>query len=328
MRARIQNAISNLHAEGEPCEYPEVLFQELYIFRPSRALQRLNGLLSEIPVDLKKLGQAVQDGPTLAAETVRFCNSSLFGLSRPISTLEQAVVATDADIVRALLLTCWLAKLTGHRVAARENRMFWDHNLLVARISRRINDWAGLAQPEQAFLAGLLHDVGMLPFLTLLSRVETSGEPSLYENSSESIDSQRIRFKTDHCELGKRLSTILDFPLPLAEVVSRHHQRKNFRIDIPLLSVVSCAEAVSQFHFLRAKQELPEETVVTFLKETLQEWLPGRNHSSSLALLAALKTDLLTDIRSQEQRTKREPPDSFLSEGVNSQAHGGADANR
>jgi len=327
MSARNQNFISKPQVEGGPCDYPDALFQELHIFHPSPALQQLTGLLSETPVDLKKLGQAAQGDPTLAAEAVRFCNSSLFGLSRPISTLEQAVVATDADIVRALLLTCWLAKLTSHRVTAPESRVFWKHSLLVARVSRCINDWAGLAQPEKAFLAGLLHDVGTLPFLTLLSRVAPPGKQNLHENLTESIDFQRLHFRTDHCELGERLCTILNFPLLLAEVVSRHHQRIDFPSGFPLLSVVSCAEAIAQFHLLYTNQELTEEAIVTFLQDTLQVWLPGQTHPARLALLAVLKTDLLADLRDHGQSTRGGPHDSLLSTEVHSQAHGEADAN-
>lgn len=278
-------------------DYPNVLFQELGIFRPSPALQAMNVLLSAVPVDLGKLGKAVQAGSELAEEAVRLCNSSLFALSRPVSSLEQAVVATDADLVRTLLLTCWLTKLTGSKVAAREIQMFWSHSLLVAQISRRIGDWAGLAQTEQVFLAGLLHDAGALPIIALLSKNKNAESRNNFEDLGESIESQRLRFGTDHCELGQKLNAILDFPLPVAEVIARHHQRETTLPASPALSIVGCAEVISQVRNHWAKHELCAEEVEPFIKDALRAWLAGLNLSASLPLVAALRSDLMGSIR-------------------------------
>lgn len=282
-------------AENSP-DYPNVLFQELDIFCPSPEFQEMNGLLNTIPIDLKELGKAARGDAALAAEVIRLCNSSLFDLARPVSSLDQAVVATGADIVQALLLTCWLTKLTGSKVATRENQLFWSHSLLVARISRRISEWAGLAQPEQVFLAGLLHDVGALPFLTLLSRYQGAKRQNFLEDVGESLESQRLRFGTDHCELGRRLNAILDFPRPLAEVVARHHQRKASLTHLPLLSIVGCAEAVSQVCYLCKNQKLPAGDIETYVKNALQSWLPILNPSARLPLIAALNSYLLENI--------------------------------
>lgn len=284
---RRQSRVANLD------NYREILFKEVDIFRPSPPLQQVNSLLSMVPVDLRKLGTAGQEGTGLVEEAIRLCNSSLFGLARPVSTLEQAVVATDADLIRTLLLTCWLTKLTGSKVATQANQMFWSHGLLVSQFSRRIGEWAGLAQPEWAFLAGLLHDAGALPFLTLLSRDGTAEHQNIFLDLGDCIESQRSRFGTDHCELGQKLNAILDFPLPVAEAIARHHQRKTALSRFPLLSIVGCAEAISQVCYHCSIEELRGEGIENFIKDMLRAWLPGLNPSASLPLLGALKSDLV-----------------------------------
>lgn len=297
MTVRSPDSVTPKSQAAKPHDYPNALYKQLAVFRPSPGLQRTNGLLSTTPVDLRRLGRAIQDDPDLAAETVRLCNSSLFRLPRPVSSLEQAVVATDAEIVRILLLTCWLTKRSGSEVSTRENQLFWSHSLLAAQISSRISEWTGLVQPERAFLAGLLHDIGDLPYLTLFSSDGTERYLDVLEDLGESIETQRRRSQTDHCELGGRLSTMLGLPLSLAEVVSKHHQPNTILPGFPLLSIVAAAEAISQARRPCARQEFPTEALGTFIKDSLEKWLPGLNPSASHRLIGVLESDLLANGR-------------------------------
>jgi len=178
-------------------------------------------------------------------------------------------------------------------ITPRENQLFWSHSLLAAQISRRISEWTGLIQPEQAFLAGLLHDIGNLPFLALLSCGGTEGHDNSFENLGDSLESQRRRFGTDHCELGERLSALLGFPPPLLEVVLNHHQPGSAIPGFPLLPIVGAAEAVSQVCHPYARQELPAEALGPFIKDSLEKWLPRLNPSISHRLVGTLEAGLL-----------------------------------
>lgn len=272
---------------------PEALWRELATFGPSPALERMNSLLGTVPVDLRKLDEAIGDDPGLAAEVVRFSNSSLFRLPRPVSRLEQAVVATGADVIQTLLLTCWLTRLTGKIVSAQANQLFWSHSLRVAQISRQICEWAGLVQPEQAFLAGLLHDAGYLPFLSLFSKRRLAGREDVFEVVDESIELERRCFGTDHCELGGELGAMMRVSLPLGEVISAHHQPCATVSGFPLLPVVGAAEAISQAGKRCAKQELPGEALAASIRDELGKWLPGLNPSARRHLVETLESDLL-----------------------------------
>lgn len=272
--------------------YPATFYCELQEFRPSPALEQMNALLSAIPVELRKLGAALQDDPELAAEAVKLSNSSLFGLPRPVANLEQAVVATGSDVFRMLLLTCWLTRQSGKEIAPAENRLFWSHALSVAQISRRIAAWTGLAQPEQAFLAGLLHDIGDLPFLVALAKNGAGGQQNIFEKLGDSLESQRRRFGTDHCELGCRLADILAIPLPLPEVLAKHHHRGSAASGSPLLPIVGGAEAIAQVVRLCRQPELRPEALVSFVTDCLAKWLPELDCSASRRLVASLLADI------------------------------------
>lgn len=296
MTAKSQDPQDWQGREKTPPGYPAAFYREIQRFRPSAALEQMNALLSAIPVDLRKLGTALQDDPELAAEVVKFSNSSLFGLPRPVASLEQAVVATGSDMVRTLLLTCWLTRLSGNEIAPAENRFFWRHALSVAQISRRIAAWAGLPQPEQAFLAGLLHDIGDLPFLAALAKNGAEGRETIFEELGESLESQRRRFATDHCELGGRLAEVLAMPLPLAEVVAKHHQHGSAASGFPLLPIVAGSEVLAQALRPCRPQELRPEALGGFITDCLSKWLPELDRSASRHLVAELEAELLAGI--------------------------------
>jgi HD-like signal output (HDOD) protein len=262
-------------------------------FALPESLARMNRLLAIAPVDLNRLEEAVKEDPQLVAEALRLCNSSLFRLPHPVARLEQAVMMMDAEIARALLLACWLVKYVRDRIAPQVHQGFWRHSLLVAQLSRHICEWANYGQPESAFLAGLFHDLGALPFLTVLSRNGNGKPGTMLEEVGDSVEAQRRRFGIDHCDLGQRMGSILGLPYSTIEVAARHHQRDCASAGFPLLCFVSAAECIAQARALSTAQppSLPErQSILTILIE----YLPGLTGAANSGLLETLESDLGT----------------------------------
>jgi HD-like signal output (HDOD) protein len=259
-------------------------------FELPRPIARIERLLSTAPVDLRELGEAVTDESVLVFETLKLCNSSLFGLARPVSSLEQAVIVMDSDVVRTLIFACWLIKHTASHVPERERRLFWQHSLLVAQLSRRIGEWVAYPSTEWGFLAGLFHDVGVLPFLTLYSQESELKPDTLLEREGDGVEPQRRRFGTDHCELGLLLGSRLGFPVPLVEVAARHHQRGPAALGTPLVCLVAAAEMISHTGAALGSQD--HVTAGQFIRSALAEYLPGVNRVGGSGLVEALESDL------------------------------------
>lgn len=267
----------------------QALQHEANLFNPPSSLDQINRLLSSAPVDLRRLGEAIHDHSGLVTEALKLCNSSLFRLPQPVSSLEQAVIITDADVVRTLLLACWIIQCAGQRLLLRENRLFWRHSLRVAQLSRRISEWTALATAEEAFLAGLFHDLGDLPFLAMLSKED---QERAFESAGESLESQRRRFGVDHCELGRRMGVAIGFPASLIEVFAGHHQRGTALFSSPLVGIVSAAELISQPSLGLENPDPHALPPAQLIKSALAEYLPGLSHSVSLRLVEALEADL------------------------------------
>ena len=253
----------------------------------------MNLLLAAAPVDLKRLEEAVKYDPQLVTEALRLCNSSLFHLPHPVSRLEQAVMIMDAEITRALLLVCWVVKQSRLRMGAQDHRAFWAHSLLVAQLSRHLCEWANYGQPECAFVAGLFHDVGALPFLTLFSRNGAGSGANAFEQVGDGVEPQRRRFGVDHCELAHRMGSLLALPSWSIEVATKHHQRGGASSSFPLLCFVSAAEVMAQVSISSGghPSALPERPAIL---SALAEYLPGLSSAANSGLIETLESDLRT----------------------------------
>src|SRR5208283_1763881 len=129
----------------------------------------LNSLLAAAPVNLKRVGEIIRTDPSLTAQLIRLCNSAFMGFREPVTRIEHAVMLVGTERLRTMVLTCSLVEYVGHRMASENMQAFWQHCFLTAALSERLARGIAYPQPEQAYLAGLLHDIGALALLVVTS---------------------------------------------------------------------------------------------------------------------------------------------------------------
>ena len=118
--------------------------------------------------------------------------------------------------LRTMVLTCSLVEYVGHRVASEDIQSFWQHCFLTAALSERLARAIAYPQPEQAYLAGLLHDIGALPLLMVTSAESQEPENMATCGWGESVELEREHFGTDHCEVGHWIGVSWNFSPDLA----------------------------------------------------------------------------------------------------------------
>jgi HD-like signal output (HDOD) protein len=202
----------------------------------------LNSLLAAVPVNLKRVGEVIRTDPSLTAQLVRLCNSAFMGFRERVTGIEHAVMMVGTERLRTLVLTCSLVEYMGHRMASENMQAFWQHCFLTAALSERLARGVAYRQPEQAYLAGLLHDIGALPLLMV-----TASESQEIANMAsgawgESVELERERFGTDHCEVGRWIGVSWNFSPSLLEVMVSHHHPREATQDPHLVGVVAAAD--------------------------------------------------------------------------------------
>ncbi len=187
---------------------------------PELATRLLATLRDPGHADLGRVGMLIEKDQALSASVLRMANSAMFGGLHPIDTLSQAAARLG---LRQITTMVTMVSHRGHFVSndterAGMLRALWEHALATASGARRLAVRGGGDRAE-AFLAGLLHDVGKL--LVLKGVDDLDSRPGAPHVPPEVIDELMASL---HCELGPTVLNAWKLPKPLANVALRHHE--------------------------------------------------------------------------------------------------------
>lgn len=210
------------------------------MLNPPADLMALTEVLESSPVDLKRLGAVAGRHSDLTSQLLRLCNSPIFSLAEPGTNLEHAAIVLGAEGLRTASLAWGIVEKIARSLPSAVVWAFWQHGLTVALLSERIAERMHYPVME-AHLAGLLHDVGRVPFL--IAENETGNAEALLR-LPESPQAEVQKFGIDHGELGRRIGIAWRFPNPFVDVFSRHHERRVQAGDCELMRIVSEVEGL------------------------------------------------------------------------------------
>ncbi len=185
---------------------------------PAVAVEVLH-LTDRPDVDVEQLRRAIENDPALTSRVLRIVNSSLFGLSREVSDLKQALALLGTKPLKLLVLGFSLPDNLFIGTAGDILRRYWRRTLTKAVAAREISETLWKLPGDEAFLAGLLQDVGMLVLL------QEYGEPyvrlldAAFAKARDvgALAVQAIGF--DHAHLTARLLEKWGLPRNLVEAI-------------------------------------------------------------------------------------------------------------
>ncbi len=205
-----------------------------------------------------ELAKVLMHDPAMTAKVLRIANSPYYGAGRSISTVTQAVVTLGMRTITALALSSSVYKLVGDWKTQINRTRFWRHSLEVAIGSRMIYEALGKKPSEEAFVAGLLHDIGIL--------VLENSFPDRYrqiwqqvQQGENLVELEENLWGTNHARVGKFLLEQWHIPEKICEAVGMHHMvfppDSATRSEIGLSQAVNLANHISRFSIAEGKQK-------------------------------------------------------------------------
>jgi putative nucleotidyltransferase with HDIG domain len=188
-------------------------------------------------VNVERVVELVSYDSSIAAQCLRMANSPLFGRHNT-ETVRSAILALGLKRIEAIVLGCCLNRIVRPDKWALDAVTFWRHALGCALVSSRIARLIGYPDPEKAYLAGLLHDVGIL----VNSLVCTEQFRDCLESAREDhialhcCEDKRLGFT--HCQTGKILAEHWKFSADLTAVIEHHHNAASAPVAASLVSLV------------------------------------------------------------------------------------------
>ncbi|MDY7109648.1 MAG: GGDEF domain-containing protein [Planctomycetota bacterium] len=174
-------------------------------------------------VKLKEIADVVEKDQALTTKILRTVNSSYYGLAKPCPTIARAMAYLGLNTVKSLVLGFTLVDVTKQSQDGFDLIDYWSRCLYSAAAARRIAMQSGACDPEEAFIAALIQDMGMLaihasapsPYACLVQ--QTKGDHRRLP------EMERAVFGFDHTEVGSRLAEQWRFPSQFVDAIRHHH---------------------------------------------------------------------------------------------------------
>lgn len=214
---------------------PQVLTKALELTRNERS--RRSELVSVLALD---------EGMT--GFFLRMVNSAYFGLPRRISSLDEALGYLGYEAVEEAIFALSASKTLSAAVPSYmlEREMLWEHSVAVAHGADWLADRNDVLPRSEAYVAGLLHDVGKLGVDIIMNR-EPAWEQAGDEVAEDSAwtDLERQLVGHDHAELSAAIVKSWNLSDRVVEAVALHHDPSRAVIDPRFVSVVHIADAAA-----------------------------------------------------------------------------------
>jgi putative nucleotidyltransferase with HDIG domain len=207
----------------------EVVAKARNLPKISEAALKLVELLDESEDNNREAVELIKSDALLTAKLLRICNSSAFGLSEPVSSVNQAVLLLGYNQVLSLVLSLGFGSamtgtLPGYALA---DNGLWHHSFMAATAAEAVVNRGLYSRVDAsvAFTAGLLHDIGKLVMAQVLpAGAHAAIHKHILGEGLHGIAAEREVLGTDHAEVGACLLHVWRLPEWIVEAVANHHQ--------------------------------------------------------------------------------------------------------
>lgn len=235
----------------------------------------------------RQIGALIEREPGLASKLLKTANSAYYGSPGKIKSVSQAISVMGLSAVRSVVVSQAYQQMTAVRGASKrfDRLAFWQHSLATASAVRVLARLKGYRDPEEAFLAGLMHDAGRLVMDRFLPNEFDQICTLALERATPLIEAEQEVLGYTHVEVGDMLAEQWNLPEGLRSAIRHHHQPTGGYTECPLCYLVYAGNVIAhQVGFAlqppvlyemsdHAKQELgiPEAQLEGLKQVVLQE---------------------------------------------------------
>jgi putative nucleotidyltransferase with HDIG domain len=191
-------------------------------------LLKLLEVCNKKPVEIEAISQIINKDASLSVRLMSMVNPACYGLPNRVTSIDQALLLLGPDIVKNIAISAIVQQSFNEmeNSCITDLKILWRHSLMCAVLAEMIARKVSYPNPDEAYLAGLLHDIGKL-VLWVNPRSEK-------------------RLGISHCETGARLINSWSPQSFIADAVLYHHEPQHRIVDaLPLVKIVYVANILS-----------------------------------------------------------------------------------
>ncbi len=211
------------------------------------------------------VAKVLSSDQALAGKVLKLVNSSFYGVPKEVTTISRAVVILGFTGVRNLALGFGSIQALQSMGKGMDMTNFWAHALangaaaqsLAGLVKRRID-------PEEAFLAGLMHDIGAYVIATAVPDIYG---PLLQEEGGDRLAREAEVIGLTHCQVGQGLLQFWELPEAFGDAARHHHD-----VEVaaggeqPLTNLVALADILACVHGEAFETPAPEADLQALMR--------------------------------------------------------------
>ncbi len=224
---------------------------------------RILQLLSDPDSRMSEITETLSRDQALVARLIKVSNSALYARGQKITTLSQAITRLGARIIRSLILAAYTRSLfpTDQTNVGIWGQSLWQHSIECGIASRRVAELVRYGDPEEAFVGGVLHDIGKVVILLNLPEEYRLIRKKRTSAIMSSIDAEEEVLGFDHTRVGELLLEKWNMPGSLKTSVRYHHQPQDSREFEKLAYIIACGDYLSHIHGAQPDKTQAEEFI-------------------------------------------------------------------
>jgi putative nucleotidyltransferase with HDIG domain len=207
-------------------------------------------MLDDFNVNIQELSKIIGADQSFTVQLLKLCNSAQYGFSRKIVTVNDAITRLGFKTLKSLVFVvvskgAFNRPVEGYDLAKGE---LWRNSISCAVYSKYLAETSGYKDPDLAFTAGLLRDIGKLIIHEYVKEE--------YNNIVDLVNSKNIDFSEaeekvlgyNHSQVGAKIAAKWNFPKILEETIEFHHnpeKAKTTCMDKSLINIVHIADSIA-----------------------------------------------------------------------------------
>jgi HD-like signal output (HDOD) protein len=216
-------------------------------------------------VDVHNVVHLIAQDKSLAAQCLGMANSPLFGRWQKVESVHGAIIGLGIHRVSDIAMSCSLLNMLPAENGGIDPAVFWEHSLGCALVCRRFARKIKFVDPGKAYLAGLLHDLGIIVNLWALPREFRGAYAVAREEGIPLHEAEQKVLGFTHCDSGGLLAERWELPPDLVGVVAHHHAPDQSVNHAALVSLVKLSDLLCRMSGLN--YGYVEKRQVNFLEE-------------------------------------------------------------
>lgn len=192
-------------------------------------------------LEVQRVVDLISQDKSLVAQCIHMANSPLFGRWQPVDSVRGAVVALGMQRMRDIVASCSILSILPSQ-SDLDPVIFWEHSFGCALVSRQFAVKIGFPDPGKAYLAGLLHDIGIVVNLWVLPKEFHEALTLARKQEIPLHEAEMSVLGITHCESGKILAERWNFGADMTEVVAHHNDPPKAESYRDLVTLVSLSD--------------------------------------------------------------------------------------